>query len=292
MSLKVSSAKRRPFCLGHNVLNWLIIDSVDSLSCWLLAITWTIADFSMQWKSHQDDCPGRHWRCWRQASASGLTTRAVTLTLFSFLSIQPLGANFTVEFEKIHLQMLPISGVAILVSCHQVSATRLKISTCRSNLWRLIFQWVAKSCIEHQNSNSSNGRQGDMAYLYWEFTFQTELICTELILLAELICWVTNQFNIAHIANCWFKFDATGIGRKWRPLEWESRVLEGPPSVCLGPVRTLMKWTHDEIHGQNYFTNSFLITLNMLQTLTRFWRTLWKMGCACIRYRNSVNIWK
>ena len=41
--------------------------------------------WSLKWKAHQDDCPGRHWRCWRQASATPATTRAVSLTTFPFL---------------------------------------------------------------------------------------------------------------------------------------------------------------------------------------------------------------
>ena len=33
----------------------------------------------------QNDCPDLHWRCWRQASLSPVTNRAVTLTTFPFL---------------------------------------------------------------------------------------------------------------------------------------------------------------------------------------------------------------
>ena len=37
-------------------------------------------------KGRRDDCAGHHWRCWRQASASPMTTRAVTLRTCRFLS--------------------------------------------------------------------------------------------------------------------------------------------------------------------------------------------------------------
>ena len=36
-------------------------------------------------KGRQDDCPARHWGCWRQASTSPVTTRAVILTTFPFM---------------------------------------------------------------------------------------------------------------------------------------------------------------------------------------------------------------
>ena len=36
-------------------------------------------------KGHHNDCPDRHWRRWRQASTSPVTTKVVTLTTFPFL---------------------------------------------------------------------------------------------------------------------------------------------------------------------------------------------------------------
>ena len=42
---------------------------------------------TLKQKCHQDDCPGHHWRCWRQASTSPVTTRAVSLTIFPFQSL-------------------------------------------------------------------------------------------------------------------------------------------------------------------------------------------------------------
>ena len=36
-------------------------------------------------KGRQDDCHARHWRCWKQASTSPVTTSAVILTTFPFL---------------------------------------------------------------------------------------------------------------------------------------------------------------------------------------------------------------
>ena len=41
--------------------------------------------WSLKQESRQDDCPARHWRHWRQASTSPMTTRTVTLTIFPFL---------------------------------------------------------------------------------------------------------------------------------------------------------------------------------------------------------------
>ena len=40
---------------------------------------------TLKWKGCQDDCPGCHWRYWRQASTFPLRTRTVTLTTFLFL---------------------------------------------------------------------------------------------------------------------------------------------------------------------------------------------------------------
>ena len=36
-------------------------------------------------EGHQNDCPDRHWRRWRQASTSSVTIRAVILMTFPFL---------------------------------------------------------------------------------------------------------------------------------------------------------------------------------------------------------------
>ena len=40
---------------------------------------------SLKWRGSQDDCFGRHWRLWRQASSSPVTTRAVIPTTSPFL---------------------------------------------------------------------------------------------------------------------------------------------------------------------------------------------------------------
>ena len=44
-----------------------------------------IYPYSQKRKGHQDDCPGHHWRRWRQASTSPVMTGAVTLSTFTFL---------------------------------------------------------------------------------------------------------------------------------------------------------------------------------------------------------------
>ena len=44
----------------------------------------------LKWRVHQDDCPGHHWRCWRQASTSPATARAVVLVYFNFCAVHIL----------------------------------------------------------------------------------------------------------------------------------------------------------------------------------------------------------
>ena len=50
---------------------------------------------------NQDDCSGRHWRRWRQASTSPVTTRAVTLTTLPVLCPQHLSTGTEVPIGEI-----------------------------------------------------------------------------------------------------------------------------------------------------------------------------------------------
>ena len=52
---------------------------------WSSTTLWEFGMISQKREGRQDDCPGRHWRRWRQALTSPVTARTVILTAFPFL---------------------------------------------------------------------------------------------------------------------------------------------------------------------------------------------------------------